>query len=284
MRTFRLVPRKDDQGFTLIELLVVISIVALLIAMLLPALKKAKETARRAVCLSNLRQISNGLHVYANEADGHFPPTHGWMNSSLTYELCLPRSGPAADGYYHEMIVEPTRSQYVNRFVGHGALIPLGIISDPRTFYCPSMRVSRFTYPEGYYDGVNWPSYRDCSYLYRLFGQLSSGISQQTVDRLHNYTTHGLKTPISMEADIFWGQIQGSDDTTWAHIEPNVLNVAFSDGHAETVGDKEPFVYAHVALPVYGRRDAFTMMAWEYLDGDATLLENLYFLPPDMLE
>ena len=108
-------------GFTLIELLVVISIVALLIGMLLPALKKAKETARRAHCLSNLRQILNGLHVYANEAEGYFPPTHGWMNSSLTFELCLPRTGPGADGYYHEMRVEG----FLNRFVGHGALIPL---------------------------------------------------------------------------------------------------------------------------------------------------------------
>ena len=60
--------------FTLIELLVVISIVALLIGLLMPALKKAKETARRARCLSNIRQITNGLHVYANEWNGRFPP------------------------------------------------------------------------------------------------------------------------------------------------------------------------------------------------------------------
>ena len=182
------------------------------------------------------------------------------------------------------MIVEPTRSQYVNRFVGHGALIPLEIISDPRIFYCPSQRVSRFTYPEGYYDGRNWPAYRDCSYLYRLFGQLGPGISAQVVDRLHNYTLHDVKNPIALEADIFWGVDQGSADTTWAHVDPNVLNVAYSDGHAETVGDKAPFIYAHTALPVYGQRDQFTMMMWEYLDGDARLLEIIYFLPPEMLE
>lgn len=61
---------KHRAGFTLIELLAVISIVALLIALPLPALKKAKETVRRTQCLSNLRNISNGLHVYANEYDG----------------------------------------------------------------------------------------------------------------------------------------------------------------------------------------------------------------------
>lgn len=73
-------------------------------------------------------------------------------------------------------------------------------------------------------------------------------------------------------------------DTAWAHLDPNVLNVAFSDGHAEAVGDKAPFIYAHTALPVYGGRDRFTMMMWDYLDGDPRRLETIYALPPDMLE
>lgn len=58
---------RDGAGFTLVELLVVVSIVALLIAMLLPAVQHAKEVARIAVCGSNLRQVSIGLHAYAND-------------------------------------------------------------------------------------------------------------------------------------------------------------------------------------------------------------------------
>lgn len=63
-------------GFTLIELLVVISIIALLVAILLPALSKAREQARLAVCMSNQHQLCVGLQVYAADNEGKLPPSH----------------------------------------------------------------------------------------------------------------------------------------------------------------------------------------------------------------
>ena len=62
-------------GFTLIELLVVISIMALLIALLLPSLTRAKEQARRILCASNLHQIAVGSVAYANDYSGQLPPS-----------------------------------------------------------------------------------------------------------------------------------------------------------------------------------------------------------------
>lgn len=62
-------------AFTLIELLVVISIIALLVAILLPTLASARESARRAICMSNLRQVGIGSSLYLSDFKGLYPTT-----------------------------------------------------------------------------------------------------------------------------------------------------------------------------------------------------------------
>lgn len=79
--------------FTLIELLVVTAVIAILAALLLPALSKAKDTAKRILCAENLKQINLGISSYSDEYDGYMPVAY-WGNDYNFRDLMVGGSPP----------------------------------------------------------------------------------------------------------------------------------------------------------------------------------------------
>ena len=85
--------KPTQRAFTLIELLVVIAIIAILAAILLPALQSAKEQARRVVCLSNQKQIAVGVFAYACDNDSR-PPLLETPNHTYYSQYSYPHREP----------------------------------------------------------------------------------------------------------------------------------------------------------------------------------------------
>jgi prepilin-type N-terminal cleavage/methylation domain-containing protein len=145
-----------SRGFTLIELLVVIAIIAILASMLLPALAKAKEKAKRTQCLNNLHQQAIGFTLYASDNNDKIPPAAQWP-----YKLSSGSTTPT------------TEAEAIAALRGLGQLYPQ-YVREPRVFYCPSNKFDETDSYEGKYGWKdNFPLYKgaagtgiNCTYVY----------------------------------------------------------------------------------------------------------------------
>ena len=118
---------RNRKGFTLIELLVVIAIIALLMAILMPALRKVKENARRISCAANLSSLAKGIHVYATENDAALPPCefNGENEPWISYMAYTVNTS----ALFGEHITSGPRNLAL--------LYGMDITKTPEAFYCP---------------------------------------------------------------------------------------------------------------------------------------------------
>jgi prepilin-type N-terminal cleavage/methylation domain-containing protein/prepilin-type processing-associated H-X9-DG protein len=119
-------------GFTLIELLVVVAIITVLVAILLPALGSARETAKTTACAANLRSIGQGIAFYATDYQGFLPPSNFWKGLQLTANTQVPSTPIYGTVHWSSYL-------YGNKDQNQGTDDIYRSLNGWRAFQCPSL-------------------------------------------------------------------------------------------------------------------------------------------------
>lgn len=238
-------PKRQSHAFTLIELLVVIAIIALLMGILMPALRRARSQARKAVCLNLIRQIGMGNIIYAENNDQRFVYT-GLSDKSIN-------------------------NRRIYWSWEHDFLRAIGLTeNEARNLSDPSFAGSEAEW------GVRWPKAYQCPEAKELFGpwmhHVSYGYNHQNGwSDPSNYRQSSIKRPANkfmfLDAQSWWLTKPGADYVAfWDVFEESVkgendggypwsgntlyrhyggCNIAFFDGHVEYRKKEDVYYYAN---------------------------------------
>ncbi len=207
-----------EKAFTLIELLVVIAIIAILAAMLLPALTRAREQARQARCVSNIRQTALGQQMYAMDYGG-LVPLHIWANPSPAHTSVSQRNN-----------------------IDHLSMFGYYDVRQSDSLLCPSWAPYRHSHITQVYginnwsgdfivDGISFRSYESPAGTARNTRFLHLWNLQRPQDYMH------LIDSVHWNTRVQWNFFNANSETSESnpHFRHNGLcNVVFGDGHAES--------------------------------------------------
>ncbi len=224
--------KAEIKAFTLVELLVVIGIISVLIAMLLPALNKARESAQRIACASNLRQVAMAWNAYTSDYHGQLP-----VGISYYWDATPSNLNPSApaDYYYWASMLKPYVSDKTN-LTNNYNYTKSDSVSKTGVFQCPSW--------ENHSSGV----------AYVAYGMVLYGVGGRYYSKFYTgyRRTIEIKDPSTrlLFADSQYFHPTAKDWRGWYYVSISsthtgtytgvsfrhgkMANVAFCDGHVES--------------------------------------------------
>jgi len=266
------------KAFTLIELLVVIAIIALLMAILLPALRRAKQQAATSVCLSNTKNLALGWYMYMQDNDGRIMSSQDnavEQNGTFVGWVGVPRDWRASLLSISQISPAVTDEDEI-RGIEVGVLYPY--LKNPDAYHCPADNIRKSIYDR---TGV-FVSYGVPRCLYGILSS-SNALYNLQIKRFDEITSPSTRYVFVESAEtrnwnsshhFVMGAPEYTGSTRWGWWGPMAVNhgdssvLGFCDGHSELRKWRDRFTIERVDKLI---REGVTLYGIEYPPAGQTL-------------